>query len=311
MRVRGLQGAAHPRRVGPGESGPTLRRATVLPAAPGRRNRVDGMSRNVTTTIEGGVAHVRLARPEKLNALTLEMLDDLVSTARDLRSERSLRSVIVSGEGDSFCAGLDFGTAMKDPKRIASRFVPRPWRGTNTFQEACWGLRRLPVPVIAAVDGHCLGGGLQIALAADIRIAHPDSTWSVLEGRWGIIPDMSGVHALSELVGIDVAKKLTMTAAKVSGTEAARLGLVTEVAEDPLTAAGVLSQEIAQRSPDAVAAAKRLFDGTWRRGPRHTFARERLEQLPLLFGENARRAREANTARRSPEYRERSRRLVP
>ena len=269
------------------------------------------MTRNVTTTVEGGVAHLRLARPEKLNALTLEMLDDLAEAARDLRSERAVRSVILSGEGDAFCAGLDFATAMKRPSRVVSHFLPRPWRGTNSFQEACWALRRLPVPVIAAVDGHCLGGGLQIALAADVRIAHPESTWSVLEGRWGIIPDMTGVHALSELVGIDVAKKLTMTAAKISGTEAQRLGLVTDVAEDPLTAAATLSEEIAQRSPDAVAAAKRLFDQTWRRGPRFTFARERIEQLPLLLGENARRAREANAARRSPEYRSRSRRLVP
>ena len=196
------------------------------------------MPRHVTTTIEDGVAHLRLARPDKLNALTLEMLDDLVAAAHGLRRDRRLRAVIVSGEGESFCAGLDFASAMKDQKGIVSRFVPRPWRGTNTFQEAAWALRRLPVPVIAAVDGHCLGGGLQIALAADFRISHPEATWSVLEGRWGIIPDMSGVHALSQLVGIDVAKKLTMTAEKITGEQAREIGLVTELATDPLAAAG-------------------------------------------------------------------------
>lgn len=269
------------------------------------------MPRHITTTIQDGIAHVRLSRPDKLNALTLDMLDDLAATAHGLRSDRRLRAVIVAGEGDSFCAGLDFGSAMKDPRRIATRFVPRPWRGTNTFQEAPWALRRLPVPVIAAVSGHCLGGGLQIALAADFRITHPEATWSVLEGRWGIIPDMSGVHALSQLVGIDVAKKLTMTAEKFSGARAQELGLATEVSEDPMAAAVALAEQLTQRSPDALAATKRLFDDTWTAGPRRTFARERREQLPLLFGPNAARARAANARKAEPEFLPRQRRLVP
>ncbi len=268
------------------------------------------MSRHVTTTIEDGVAHLRLARPDKLNALTLEMLDDLVAAAHGLRSDRRLRAVIVSGEGAAFCAGLDFGSAMKDQKGIVARFVSRPWRGTNTFQEAAWALRRLDVPVIAAVHGHCLGGGLQIALAADFRITAPDATWSVLEARWGIIPDMSGVHALSQLVGIDVAKKLTMTAEKVPGDRAREIGLATEVADDPVAAARALADELATRSPDALASAKRLFDGTWHLGPRRTFVRERVEQLGLLFGPNAQQARVANAERRAPEYLPRGRKLV-
>lgn len=268
------------------------------------------MSRHVTTTIEDGVAHLRLARPDKLNALTLEMLDDLVAAAHGLRADRRLRAVIVSGEGAAFCAGLDFASAMKDQKGIVTRFAPRPWRGTNTFQEAAWALRRLEVPVIAAVHGHCLGGGLQIALAADFRITAPDATWSVLEARWGIIPDMSGVHALSQLVGIDVAKKLTMTAEKVSGVRAQEIGLATEVADDPLAAARGLADDLATRSPDALASAKRLFDDTWHLGPRRTFVRERIEQLGLLFGPNAQRARVANAERRAPEYVPRGRKLV-
>lgn len=268
------------------------------------------MPRHVTTTIEDGVAHLRLARPDKLNALTLEMLDDLVAAAHGLRADRRLRSVILSGEGDAFCAGLDFGAAMKDQKGIIARLVPRPWRGTNTFQEAAWALRRLDVPVIAAVHGHCLGGGLQIALGADFRITHPDATWSVLEGRWGIIPDMSGVHSLSQLVGIDVAKKLTMTAEKLSGRRAQEIGLATDVADDPMAAARELAAELATRSPDALASAKRLFETTWHGGARRAFARERIEQFGLLFGPNAQRAREANAERRPPQYLPRGRRLV-
>src|SRR5918993_3215877 len=178
---------------------------------------------HVTCEIVNGVAQVRLDRPDKLNALTLPILRDLASTARGLRKDKSLRAVVIAGEGDAFCAGLDFTSVMSNPAGIAKAFVPVPWRGTNLFQEACWAWRRVPVPVIAAVHGHCLGGGLQIALAADFRIATPDSRWSVLEGKWGLIPDMSGVKALSELVGIDRAKLLTMTADVITGEEAARL----------------------------------------------------------------------------------------
>jgi enoyl-CoA hydratase/carnithine racemase len=262
---------------------------------------------HVTCTVRDGVAQVRLDRPEKLNALTLQILDDLVSTAHSLRRDKSLRAVVLAGEGDAFCAGLDFGSVLRQPVKIAASFVPRPWRGTNTFQEACWGWRRLPVPVIAAVHGHCLGGGLQLALAADFRFATPDSRWSVLEGKWGIIPDMSGVRSMAELVGIDVAKKLTMTAEVISGKEARDLGLVTGLDADPLAAADALIRQLSDRSPDQLAAAKRLFNGTWTSSPRRTFARERVEQAWLLAAHNTRIAREAATTRIQPEFRPRAR----
>jgi len=262
---------------------------------------------HVTCTVRDGVAQVRLDRPEKLNALTLQILDDLVSTAHALRKDRSLRAVVIAGEGDAFCAGLDFSSVLRQPARIATAFVPRPWRGTNTFQEACWAWRRVPVPVIAAVHGHCLGGGLQIALAADFRFATPDSRWSVLEGKWGIIPDMSGVRSMAELVGIDVAKQLTMTAEVISGKEARDLGLVTGLDADPLAAADALIRRLRDRSPDQLAAAKRLFNDTWTASPRRTFARERIEQAWLLAAHNTRIAREAATKRITPEFRPRGR----
>ena len=262
---------------------------------------------HVTCAVRDGVAQVRLDRPEKLNALTLQTLDDLVSTAHALRRDRTLRAVVIAGEGDAFCAGLDFGSVLRQPAKIATSFVPRPWRGTNTFQEACWAWRRLPVPVIAAVHGHCLGGGLQIALAADFRFATPDSRWSVLEGKWGIIPDMSGIRSMAELVGIDVAKQLTMTAEVISGKEARELGLVTGLDADPLAAADALIRRLGDRSPDQLAAAKRLFNDTWTASPRRTFARERVEQARLLFARNTRIAREAATKRIPPEFRPRAR----
>jgi enoyl-CoA hydratase/carnithine racemase len=249
-----------------------------------------------------GIAHVRLTRPDKLNALTLQTLDELVATARELRRDRTLRAVVLSGEGETFCAGLDFASAMKSPAGVVKAFVPIPWRGTNTFQEACWAWRRLPVPVIAAVEGHCYGGGLQIALAADFRIATPESQWSVLEARWGLIPDMTGVRSLAELVGIDTAKRLTMTAQMLNGKEAADLGLVTELAADPVVAAYDLARQIAERSPDSVAATKRLFNRTWTASPRATFARERAEQVVLLATANTKAARKAAFEKMAPVF---------
>lgn len=264
------------------------------------------MAELVTCRIADGVAHVALNRPEKLNALTLDTLHQLVATARQLRPNRSLRTVVITGEGGAFCAGLDFGTVLREPTRVAAAFLPRPWRGTNVFQEACWAWRRLPVPVIAAVHGHCLGGGLQLALAADFRVTSPDARWSVLEAKWGIVPDMTGIKALAQQVGMDVAKRLTMTGETVSGTEAVRIGLATSENPDPYAGALALAADLAERSPDSVAATKRLFNRTWTASDRRTFRWERLEQARLLMGANAAEARRAATRRERPAYRPRA-----
>lgn len=236
----------------------------------------------VTCEVRGGVAQVRLARPDKLNALTLGMLDELVATARSLRRRDDVRAVVLSGEGDAFCAGLDLRAALRQPRGIAARFVPRPWTGTNVFQEACWAWRRLPVPVVAAVHGHCLGAGLQLALGADLRVSTPDAQWSVREVRWGLVPDMSGTRTLLELVGLDVAKELTLTARVLDGEEAHRLGLVTRVAEDPHAAALELVGLMTAHDPVALARGKRLLDRAVGPSARAAFARERWSQLRLL-----------------------------
>lgn len=256
----------------------------------------------VTCRVEGGIADVRLNRPDKLNALTIPTLVQLRDTARALAKDRALRGVILSGEGDTFCAGLDIASTLNARRAIARALVPRPWQGTNVFQESCWAWRRVPVPVVAAVRGHCLGGGLQIALGADYRFTTPDATWSVLEGKWGLIPDMSGMHALSQQVGLDVAKRLTWTAEMFDGAEAVRLGVASEVADDPFAAAQELLARVATRSPDTVAAGKRVFEGTWGRGARHTFSRERIEQVKLLLNPNTRRAQKAGMKRETPSF---------
>ncbi|HEX8803367.1 MAG TPA: enoyl-CoA hydratase-related protein, partial [Acidimicrobiales bacterium] len=148
----------------------------------------------------------------------------------------------------------------------------------------CWS--EVPVPVIAAVHGHCLGGGLQIALGADLRIVHPEAKLSVLEIRWGLIPDMTGTATLPRLVGPDVAKELTWTGRTVSGEEAVRLGLATRAADDPRAAALDLAREIAGKSPHAVRAAKRLVDGSLRSTLADQYAAERAEIGALVGSPN-------------------------
>lgn len=236
----------------------------------------------VTLDVAEGIAHVRLARPDKLNALTMGMLDELIDAARAVRRDESVLAVVLSGEGDAFCAGLDLGGALRDPAGIARRFVPRPWWGTNVFQEACWVWRRVPVPVVAAVHGHCLGAGIQLALGADLRVTTPDARWSVREAHWGLVPDMSGIRTLTELVGLDVAQELTLTARLLPGEEAARLGLATRVADDPVAGALELIGPALEHDRRAVARAKALLVGARTASARRTFARERRAQLGLL-----------------------------
>lgn len=237
----------------------------------------------ITCSISDGIADVRLDRPDKLNALSLDMLGELRATARRLGRTPGLRAVVISGNGRSFCAGLDLGAAARNPAAVARAFVPTP-RGTNLFQEACWAWRRLPVPVIAAVHGHVFGAGVQIALAADLRLTTPAARWCVKEVERGLVPDMSGIRALTQLVGIETAKRLTFTAEEFTGADAGRLGLAGTVTDSPLDEAFALAGRIAERRPEAVAAAKQLFDRRWSSGDRRTFAAERWAQLRLLPG---------------------------
>ena len=201
------------------------------------------MDDRVTISIDDrGVADVRLNRPDKRNALDGAMFRALADAGERLKAEPAVRVVVLSGEGESFCAGLDFASfqSMAGGGRRAAAAdgnpgAPTPGGITHLGQQVCWVWQELPVPVIAAVHGHALGGGLQIALGADIRIVHPDTKLSVREVHWGLVPDMTGTLFLSRLVGPDVAKELTFTARMVSGREAGELGLATQVTRDAAT----------------------------------------------------------------------------
>lgn len=259
-------------------------------------------SSRVLVDIDGPIAYVWLNRPDKLNGVDLEMLADLISAAKRIRANRDLRAVIIQGKGDAFCAGLDFGSAMKDPKRIVRYFVPNPFTGTNIFQQANWAWRELPIPVIAVTHGRCYGAGLQLALAADFRFTTPDCEWSVLEAKWGLVPDMSGTVPLGEVVSADVAKQLTMTGEIVTGKQAKEIGLVTGSSADPLKDALLLVEKISTRSPDSVAASKKLLNETRRSRPRRAFRIERSLQLGMFLTKNSGIARAANFAKKAPEF---------
>src|SRR3954468_18655109 len=208
------------------------------------------------------VADVRLTRPDKHNALDGAMFEGILAAADEVASTPGVRAVVLHGEGKSFCSGLDIASLASGPISMDD-ILERDGRRANVAQRACTDWIDLPVPVIAAVHGNCFGGGLQIALGADIRIAAPDARLSVMEVKWGLVPDMGITSTLPRLARIDVAKELTYTARVLSGAEAAELGVVTHVADDPLAAARELAAEIAGRSPDAMRAAKRLYDESW------------------------------------------------
>ncbi len=243
------------------------------------------MSDRVLITIDDGVADVRLNRADKRNALDNAMFLAIAEAGERLKTEPGVRAVVLSGDGESFCAGLDFSSfqamAGNDgEQRRAANADGNPGamedgRITHLGQQICWVWQEVPVPVIAAVHGHALGGGLQIALGADIRISHPETKWSVREVHWGLVPDMTGTFMLSRLVRPDVAKELTFTARMVSGAEAHELGLVTSLSETPYEDAMALAREIAGRSPGAVRGAKELFNRLANDGAAEQFAEER------------------------------------
>ncbi|MBI5604613.1 MAG: crotonase/enoyl-CoA hydratase family protein [Deltaproteobacteria bacterium] len=226
------------------------------------------MSERVVYTIEDGVADVRLNRPEKMNALDPAMFEAITATGKELAANKAIRAVVLSGEGKAFSAGLDFmsfqAMAKTDREKLnRDLFKAEPDNPANYAQQPAFVWHWFPVPVIAAVHGVAFGGGLQVALGADIRIVAPDAKLSVMEIKWGLVPDMGGTQLLRHLVRLDVLKELTYSGRVVSGTEAVALGLATRVNENPYEEAMKLAREIASKSPDAIRADKKLLNAAW------------------------------------------------
>ena len=233
------------------------------------------------------IAYVRLTRAEKHNALDMPMFHDIADTIATLKKQKNLRAVILSGDGENFCTGLDIKEILRSPSNGAKLlFKWLPWH-SNLAQKVSTAWRELPVPVIAVIHGRCWGGGLQIALGADFRIATPDVSLSIMEGKWGLIPDMGGTLALRELVKQDVAKELAMTAKIINGEEALALGLVSHLSEQPMELAQQMANDILLQSPDAIAGVKKLYNKSWWSSAGMALARESFYQLKIFFGKNS------------------------
>lgn len=270
------------------------------------------MSDRVTISVADGIADVRLNRPDKMNAVDSAMFDALIDAGREVARDRSVRAVVLSGEGRSFCAGLDvssFGAMAGDGSGSGSGSGGSLFQNTNESpanraQRAAWIWTEVPVPVIAAIHGVAFGAGLQIAGAADIRFIAPDARMSIMESKWGLVPDMSGTQTLRRLLRLDVLKELTYTARIVSGEEAVSLGLATHLSDSPRDAAFELAREIASRSPNAIRAAKKLLDESGRVSVSEGLALEAKLQAGLIGKPNQIEAVKSNLEKRAPQYRD-------
>ena len=243
---------------------------------------------------ENGVAYVTLVQPKKYNALNFKMFKELDCVITTLRKDRTIKMVILSGSGGNFSSGLDVKSVMNSPLQALSLLFKWLPGNANLAQRVSCGWRNLPIPVIAVIQGCCFGGGMQIALGADIRIASPDAKLSIMEAKWGLLPDMAGLVSLRELVGKDQAMLLTMTAKVLSAQESLEKGLLTEISDLPMERAKEIASEISNTSPDANAAIKMSINKSWTASVRRLLSRESISQIRLLMGKNRRIAAQRN-----------------
>ncbi|PPQ19370.1 crotonase/enoyl-CoA hydratase family protein [Bradyrhizobium sp. AC87j1] len=267
------------------------------------------MEERVSISISEGVADVRLMRADKMNALDQAMFEALVAATDRLSKDKSVRVVVLSGEGRAFCAGLDMGrfAAMKEkggngiPGGENRDLTKRTHGQANFPQQAVWGWRQLPVPVIAAVHGVAFGGGFQLSLGADMRFLSADARMSIMEIKWGLVPDMAGTPILASLVRDDILRDLTYTGRIFSAQEAMSYGLATRICDDPRAAALEVAREIAGKSPDAIRAAKRLLNNL-SVDPGPALLAESVEQQKLIGSANQTEAVRSNLEKRAAKY---------
>ena len=266
------------------------------------------MTDRVALTIDAdGVADVRLTRADKMNALDDAMFEALIAAGERLKTERGVRAVVLSGEGKAFCAGLDMGNfqrtaeAGSDP-RPEGRLIARTHGLANRPQYAAWVWRDVPVPVIAAVHGVAFGGGFQVMLGADIRLAAPDTKLSVMEIKWGLVPDMAGTVLMRALMRDDVIRELTYTGRIFTAEEGASLGVVTRLTADPLAEAQSLARDSAAKNPDAIRAAKRLLNAAQEAAPADALMAESREQTAIAGKPNQVEAVMAQLQKRPPRF---------
>ena len=258
------------------------------------------MNDRVSIRVADHVADVRLTRPDKMNALDPAMFEAIGAAIDSLGGRRDVRCVVLSGEGRAFCAGLDMASMAAGGSGFSAR--GRNADGAILSQHVAWGWRTLPMPVIAAIHGVAFGGGFQIMSGADIRIAAPDTRFAIREVHWGLVPDMAGFALWRTLVRDDVLRDLTYTAREFDAEEALATGFITRLADDPHAEAMTLARTIAERSPAAIRAAKRLANLAADADARTILAAETEEQVKLLGSPQMMEAVAANMAKRRPVF---------
>jgi len=245
----------------------------------------------IELSVENHVAHVRLSRADKMNALDKQMLNAIPMVGEQLRADKTIRAVVISGAGGNFCAGLDKSNfsamlAQDGFQDVPAKLADRTHGVANALQYVVWMWRELPMPIIAAIDGFALGGGLQIALGADFRYATKDSRYSILEMKWGIIPDMGSTQIMRHMVRDDVIRELTYTARIFSAQEAKDWGFITDIVADPVAHAMSVAQDITQKNPDAVRAAKGVIDSANYQTVAQGLLMESVEQDKIIGSSN-------------------------
>jgi len=265
--------------------------------------RAFGDENRVTLALgDDGVAQVRLARPAKLNALDRAMFEALVEAGEALSGLKGLRAVVLAGEGRGFCAGLDVANFAGFPGPQAPAITERTHGIANIYQQVCLQWRELAVPVIAAIHGVCLGGGLQVASGADIRVAAPDARLSIMEMKWGIVPDMGGYALWRGMVREDVLRELVFTAREFSGEEALALGLATILDPDPVARATAIAGEIAAKNPHAIRMAKVLANHAHDLPVAEILLEESRAQHELIYSKNQLEAVMSQLEGRAPKF---------
>ncbi len=257
------------------------------------------MNDTISYELENGIAKVTLNRPDKMNALSLDLFNALIEVGETIKADKSVRVVVLSGAGKAFCAGLDMELMMAGG---AADLTERTHGICNLFQQAAWVWHEVPVPVIAAVHGTCLGGGLQLMTGADMRYIHPQTKLSIMEMKWGIVPDMAGTQLWSAYVREDIIRELTYTARTFSGVEANDYGFATRLCDDPLTEALATAEQIANKNPDAIRAAKRLINNQRQPDVVAGILAESVEQAALMGKPNQIEAVTANFEKRAPQF---------
>jgi enoyl-CoA hydratase/carnithine racemase len=246
------------------------------------------MSTRVCLEKINNIAFVALSRPEKYNALDMDMFYQIDKTIKKIKKDKSIRVVILTGQGENFCSGLDIKSVLQSPfNSLKLLWKLSPWR-SNLAQRVSTAWRDLNVPVISVIQGKCWGGGLQIALGADFKFAYPNASFSIMEAKWGLVPDMGGTLPFKEHLALDQAKLLAMTAEEISAEKALSLGLITAVSENALDEAKLLANRLMVQSPDAIAGVKKLFNGSWSQSAGYALARETWYQIKVMLGKNQR-----------------------